>query len=361
MNFNWDWKFYKGDLTGEPWQPNYPTDSWREVVVPHNPPFLFSEPDPARPTWQSGYSYEGISWYRKNFTLDSGYSDKKIFIHFEAVNTVADVWINGQHVAQHMGGYLPFLADITDDAFFSDSANIIVVRADNTDNPEIPIGNTGWFNWGGIYRDVHLIIKDKLHITDPVHAGIPAGGGIFITYPSVDPSGAAVDIKTHVLNENREQKSCTLISEICDQKGNTIISFTQAESIGQGFDHTFQQTTTISDPHLWHPDTPYLYTLKSTVLDGDDTVDVQFTPFGIRSINFNRADGFELNGEGFKFRGANRMQDFPYVGYAMPDAAQVRDIRLMKEAGFQYLRLSQYPQDPSVLEACDKYGVLAMV
>lgn len=361
INFNWDWKFYKGDLTGEPWQADYPIDSWREVVVPHNPPFSFNQPDPDRPTWESGYSYEGISWYRKNFTLDPGYSGKKIFIHFEAVNTVADIWINGHHVTQHIGGYLPFIVDITDHAYFGDSANNIVVRADNTDNPEIPIGNTGWFNWGGIYRDVHLIIKDKLHITNPVYANIPAGGGIFITYPSVDPSIATINIKTHVINEHADQISCTLISEICDQEGITVKSLSQLESIGPGTGFTFQQNTSISDPQLWHPDAPFLYTLKSYVLNQTDTVDTQITKFGIRSVKFTRANGFELNGEVFQFRGANRMQDFPYVGYAMPDAAQVRDIRLLKDAGFQYLRLSQYPQDPSVLDACDKYGVIAMV
>jgi len=146
LNFNWNWKFHKGDLTGEPWQPGYQNGSWGEVVIPHNPPFSLDEPDPARPTWQSGYSYEGISWYRKKFTLDSSYTEKKIFIHFEAVNTVADVWLNGQHITQHIGEYLPFLADITEYALYSDSVNIIVVRADNTDNSKIPIGNDGWFN-----------------------------------------------------------------------------------------------------------------------------------------------------------------------------------------------------------------------
>jgi len=206
-----------------------------------------------------------------------------------------------------------------------------------------------------------LIIKNKLYITDPVHADIQAGGGIFITYPSVETLSATVDIKTHVLNERGEQISCSLISEICDQNGDVIKSLIQTENIDPVSDHTFQQSTTISEPHLWHPDTPYLHTLKSFVVIEDDTVDFRITNFGIRSIKFTKADGFELNGEVLKFRGANRMQDFPYIGYAMPDAAQVRDIRLMKEAGFQYLRLSQYPQDPSVLEACDRFGVLAMV
>jgi len=365
INFNIGWKFYKGPISGDAAKDySYPADSsWTSVTVPHNPPISLSTPDPARPAWGS-YCYEGVSWYRKHFTIDSYYQaqGRKIFIEFEAANTVAVVWINGTQLTTHSGGYLPFTVDITNYANFGATENVIAVKVDNTYNANVPPGESGWFNWGGIYRDVWMHITDKLHITDAVYAGKVADGGIFVTYPAVSTSSAQVQVKTNIDNEYTSAKSCTVKTYLLNPDNQIVdtngISSTQ--SVAADVNYTFAQTATVSDPCLWHPNHPYLYTVLTEVYDSNVLVDTYQTRIGIRSINFTKAGGFQINGETFRFMGTNRMQDYPYLGYAMSNSEQYREAVKLKEAGFQYVRTAHYPQDSAFMEACDELGLLVM-
>jgi len=360
LSFNAGWRFYRGPVSGDAAkEPSYNDTSWQEVGLPHNPLLNPPDPDPLRPTWPN-YSYEGVSWYRKHFPLDASTQGKKVFVEFEAANTIADVWINGTPLTTHYGGYLPFTVDITDQALFGQTENVIALKVDNTDNPDVPIGNSGWFNWGGIYRDAWLHVTDRLHVTDAVYAGIVAGGGVFISHPSVTSAEAQVQIKTHVRNEYPVVKTCTLRSVIVDAKGHVVAQITDTQAIPADGDFTFIQLTKVTDPCLWHPDHPSLYALHSEVCDANAPVDVVQTRIGIRRIRFTKAEGFQINGQRLVFMGANRMQDYPYIGYAMGNLGQRRDAVKLKEAGFQYIRTSQYPQDPAFLDACDELGLLVM-
>ena len=362
VNFNAGWKFYKGAISGDSAKDSsYDDSSWTSVTTPHNPPISLLSPDPARPNWPN-FSYKGVSWYRKHFTIDSYYQGRKVFIEFEAANTVTDVWINGTKLTTHEGGYLPFTVDITNYLNFGATENVIAVKVDNTDNPDIPIGNSGWFNWGGIYRDVWMHITDKLHVTDAVYANKVAGGGIFVTYPSVSASAAQVQIKTNVRNEYAVTKSCTVKTYLLDTNNQIVDTndMSDTQSMAADANYTFTQTATVSDPCLWHPDHPYLYTVSTQVYDGNVLVDTYQTRVGIRSINFTKAGGFKINGQTLRFMGANRMQDYPYVGYAMSNSKQRQDAVRLKEAGFQYIRTSQYSQDPTFYEACDELGLMVM-
>jgi len=365
ITFNTGWKFYKGAVSGDDAKnPGYDDTSWLAVNIPHNPPMTGqSGPDPLRPGWPD-YSYEGVSWYRKHFTLDNSYQGRKIFIEFEAINTRADVWVNGTLVptTPHYGGYLPFTVDITDYVVFGGAENVIAVKADNTDDPYTPIGNSTWFNWGGIYRDAWLHITDKLHVTDAVYADIVAGGGIFVTYPSVTTSEAQVQVKTHIENEYAVTKNCTVKTSILDADARVVntTEMSNSQSIAAGSDHTFTQSSTVDDPCLWHPDHPYLYTVRTEVYDGSSIVDTYQTRIGIRSISFSRAEGFKINGQTLRFRGTNRLQDYPYIGYAMGNLGQRRDAEKLKEAGFEFVRTSHYPQDPAFMEACDELGIMIL-
>jgi hypothetical protein len=359
--FNAGWKFYKGVITDDAAQsPSYSDSSWLAVTLPHNPPMGSTAYDTLRPPWSSGYSYEGVSWYRKHFNLDSTLSGKKIFIEFEAANTVTDVWINGTQLTTHYGGYLPFIYDITSYVNFGTTENVIAAKVDNTDNLNVPIGNSGWFNWGGIYRDVWLHTTEGLHVTDAVYANTVAGGGIFVTYPSVSTSSSQVQVKTEVKNETAAAKSCTLKSFIADADNFVVAQMTSTQSISVSSVYTFTQSATISNPNLWHPNTPYLYTLYTEIYDGSTPVDTYQTRIGIRSISFSKANGFQINGQTFRFRGTNRLQDYPWWGYAIGNVSQRRDVQKLKDAGFDYIRMSHYPQDPAFMDACDELGVLVL-
>jgi beta-galactosidase len=363
LSFNVGWKFYKGAVSGDTASgSSYDDSSWLAVNLPHNPPKTGqSGPDAARPPWtSSGYSYEGVSWYRKHFTLDNSYQGRKIFLEFEAVGIRADVWVNGTLLTTHYGGYLPFTIDMTDYVNFGGTDNVIAVKADNTDDASTPIGNATWFNWAGIYRDVWLHITDKLHVTDAVYANTVAGGGVFVTYPSANDVSAQVQVKTNVKNEYATSMDCTVKTYIVDANNLPVAQMADSCSIAAAGNNTFTQLATVTSPRLWHPDHPNLYTVYTEVYDGDGSVDTYKTRAGIRSISFSKAEGFKINGQALRFRGANRLQDFPYIGYAMGNVGQRRDAEKLKEAGFQCVRTSHYAQDPAFMEACDELGIMIM-
>jgi beta-galactosidase len=370
VNFNAGWVFYRGDISNDDAnKPDYNDSAWYNVTTPHNPPQdanIPPNPDPARPAWPN-YSYEGVSWYRKHFTIDSFYQEqgRKIFIEFEAANTVTDVWINGTYLTTHYGGYLPFTVDVTNYLNFGSTENVIAVKVNNTfdaNTPPAGTGQDGWFNWGGIYRDVWMHITDKLHITDAVDANKVAGGGIFVTYPDANTLQAYVQIKTNVKNEYDVAKNCTVKTYLLDANDQIVNTneMSDTNNIASGADCDFTQTATVNNPNLWHPDHPYLYTVSTEVYDDNTLVDTYQTSIGIRSISFTKAGGFTINGQQLKFMGANRMQDYPYVGYAMSDSEQYQDVLRLKEGGFQFVRTSHYPQAPAFLNACDELGIMIM-
>ena len=217
-----------------------------------------------------------------------------------------------------------------------------------------------WLSSGGLYRDVWMHVTDKLHVTDAVYANTVAGGGLFVTYPEVNAAQATVQINTHVLNEEPTAKTCTLESYIVDNNNMVVAEATDTQTIAASGDNTFTQLATVTTPSLWHPDSPNLYTLYTHVYDGAQIVDTYQTRIGIRRISFSLAGGFTINGQPLQLRGTNRVQDYPYLGWAMGNLGQRRDAELLKEVGFDYIRTSHYPQDPSFLDACDELGIVVM-
>lgn len=353
INFNSNWLFSRGEIKNDAAKyPSFKDMNWQAVHLPHSPKLL-----PLRHPWKP--DNEGINWYRKHFQLPESYKDCKLFIEFEGADQVADVWINGTHLVTHIGAYLPFTVDITDHVKLGDHDNVIAVKVNNSADRDIPVyGN--WISYGGLYRDVFMHITDRLHITDAVYAEKTAGGGIFITYPLVTESLAHIQIKTNVLNEYQQAKNCKIKTHLVDADHRLVSTVEAKKTIRAGNDHTFDQLIRLADFHLWHPNHPYLYTIQSEIYDHEKLVDSYQTRIGIRRIQFSHDGGFSINGERFIFMGTNRVQDYPYMAWAFPNSAQRRDALRLKEGGFQYVRSSHNPQDPSFLDACDELGILVM-
>ena len=352
VRFSDAWKFIQGDnaiYSGT----GYNDASWATVYLPHT---VREELN-----YRTASIYYGYCWYRKTFTPPASYQGKKIFIEFEAAMQTADVWINGTALTTHLGGYTPFVYDITNNLAFG-SSNVIAVRLNNNASSSFPPGNTApdFLYFGGLYRNAHLLVMDSLHITDAIFAKIVGGGGIFVTYPSVSASSATVQVKTHVLNEHATTQSCVLTTTLFDSTGAQVTNSSSAVNINSGASNTFTQSLTVSNPHLWHPNTPYLYKVKSQVYSGSTLVDTCTTTIGIRSIAFSHAGGLSINGSRFTFRGACRHQAYPYIGNAVPNSGQYRDVLRLKEYGYNFVRMSHYTQAESFVDACDKLGVLGM-
>ena len=333
---------------------------WEQVNLPHTP---FVEPLVVLHQWQ------GICYYRKQLNISRKEIDKQLWLEFEGAMHLADVWVNGQHLTQHSGGYTPFVADVTG-MLHADRANEILVRLDNRNNPLIPPGKPletlDFCYYGGLYRDVNLIVKQPVHITHPIMADEVAGGGVFVTYPRVSELEAEVKVKTQVSNKTGIQKHLTMrhtLYEWSKKKGGCGKKVASVESplvlaAGTTLHHT--QQFAVNNPKLWYPDSPALYVLRTEVMDGREVTDCENTRIGIRRIEMTREKGFVINGKPLILEGSNRHQEYPYVGNAISDQAQYRDMYQIRNNGFNTVRLGHYPQDPSVLEACDELGLLVI-
>jgi beta-galactosidase len=358
LNFNTDWQFCnREDFASQDTTPinkDFSFSNWQTVTLPHTAivePLVITKP------------WEGISWYKKDFTAIPAWKGKKVFVEFEAVMQLAEVWLNGKHLLTHYGGYLPFTIDITKEISF-DKSNRLLVKTDNHDNAEIPPGkpveNLDFCYYSGIYRNVSLIITNPLHITNAVKENSIASGGIRVWYPVVSSHSATVTVAAHVCNDNSTAKEFNLNYKLTDQSGKTVTVITSEKQILQaGADQQIVKNIVVTNPRLWHPDHPALYSLQVSVTENNKVIDQIKTRIGIRKFEIVN-ERLLINGEPLLLVGTNRHQEYPYIGNALSDNAQFRDAVKIREAGFNIVRLSHYPQSPAFMDACDELGILTM-
>jgi hypothetical protein len=361
INFDADWLYIQGDVTNAQLQAFNDT-GWNVVGLPHTTKFVSPE-NPA--------AYIGVSWYRKHFTITNAWSGRKLFLEFGAAMQKADVWINGTQISlpgtqppDHVGGYLPFTVDATGLVNYGGADNVVAVRLDSDPSsnwaPGHAVSGLDFQYHGGLYRIVKLHVTDLLHVTDAVYANEVAGGGIFVTYPSVTNSAATVNVQTELRNEYATVQNATLITVLADASSNLVAAVTNTVSIPAGTNHTFTQSFVVTSPHLWHPYTPYLYTLNTVVSDGSTNSDYLTTAVGIRTIAWTHSTGLLINGVRFIAHGANFHQDIYGEGNAAPAKTIYYDVQRLKNAGFDFVRSSHYLHSPAFYDACDQLGVLAM-
>jgi len=356
--FNNDWQFIKNaDTSINPglFKPVSAGKGWQNISLPHTANI--------EPVIKTAQQWQGISLYRKFFTLGNADKGKHVAIRIDAAMSEADIYLNGKHLLNHKGGYLPIYIDVTNKALYGQE-NCLLIRLNNQDNPTIPPGKAIKdldFNfYSGIYRNVWLIKKNNLYITDAVQANHLNGGGVVLHYDLHDDKKAVLHIKTEVQNDGATSQSTQLKATLYDPAGKLVKTVvTAVKSVKQSTNTTFEQDLEITDPSLWSPAHPQLYKLSVEVVNGGEVIDSTSIKTGIRQIAF-KADGFYLNGSKYTLRGTNRHQEYPYVGYAISDNAQYRDAYKIKAAGFDFVRCSHYPPSPAFLNACDELGILVM-
>jgi len=302
--------------------------------------------------------------YRRTLQIETLISGARYVLYVGAAMHTATVLVDGIAVARHTGGYLPFEADLTE-MLRDGKPHELTLKIDNRDNPDIPPGKPFAdldFCWyGGLYRDVELRTYPPVHITDAVAAGEIGGGGVFVRTLRASEAEAVVAVKTQVRNYTAAAQAIVVGVELFF--GGEVVATGQLVPVplAAGASTHTELELTVLNPRLWSPASPALYEARVTVADSTGrTLDVRRVRFGIRRIAFSRSGGFVINGRRLRLRGTNRHQEYPYLGYALPRAAQVRDARRIKEAGFDYVRLSHYPQSPDFLDACDELGIVVM-
>lgn len=336
-NMNREWKFKLGDHARAE-TVSYNDSDWDNIGLPHS----FS-----MPYFMSPDFYVGYGWYRKTLDIPKQYIGKKIFIEFEAAFQDAEIFVNGNKVGAHKGGYTGFPVDITEAVKAGE--NLLAVRLNNLWRPDLmPRAGEHVFS-GGIYRDVYLVVKDPVHI---------AWYGTFVTTPHVSQTSADVNIKTEINNTSSKTENVRIETLIYDPDGKKITSVISNQTVGPDETTVFSQDYSLKNPKLWHPDHPYLYKAISNVYKGKKIVDTKETVFGIRWMEWTADRGFFLNGEHYYIKGVNAHQDHAGWGDAVTNTGFYRDIQQIKDAGFNFVRGSHYPHDPAYSKACDEIGLL---
>ena len=243
---------------------------------------------------------------------------------------------------------------------------IIAVKADNSDDKNYPPGKKqaalDFCYHGGMYRDVWLIGKSPIAITDANEQNSVAGGGAFLHFDNISEKKADVFVNVEVGNKSTATASPTVIVRIKDKGGKVVATMKQKISVAPKFCNHGNATHHTPDASSLEPESPYLYDVEISVVNGGKTVDGGILHMGIRNAEFCGKDGFWLNGKPYhQLIGGNRHQDFAYVGNAVPNSQQWRDAKRLKDAGMTIIRAAHYPQDPAFMDACDELGLFIIV
>ena len=304
------------------------------VDLPHDWAIAYA-PDPATGTsgTDGGWYPGGKGEYRKTFATPK---TEIVKLHFEGVYQKAEVFVNGQKAGQHAYGYTPFTVDVTPYLYQDKRENEVVVKVDNSEQP-----NCRWYTGSGIYRHVWLQAMPALHIAE---------NGVFVTTHDISAERAIVGVEVTVANESDRDRNAMVVVD----SGMMMVAVPARQT------KTVATSYAVRNPHLWSPDDPYLYETKVELKESGIVIDEHRARFGIRSFSYDAEGGYVLNGKPLLINGACVHHDDGVLGAMAFDAAEIRKVRQMKEAGFNLIRTSHNPTTRAFLDACDSLGMLVI-
>ena len=310
-------------------------------------------------TWNAGDALSGkpdykrgIGNYRKTITVPDDWKGKRVFIRFEGVNNVADMFVNGCHAGRHKGGYGAFTFDLTDGLRYG-AENTFLVRVSNAENLEImPL--VGDFNfYGGIYRNVSLIVAEPVHISMRDYGS----SGVRLVQKSVSRESAQVDAVVQLSNDSGSGAEAELRVRLLDGEKEVLAS-SSAVSLPAG-ESSHSIGFSLENPHLWNgKEDPFLYTAEVSLWQDGRMIDRVEQPLGLRYYSIDPEKGFFLNGRHLQLRGVCRHQDRAEVGNALRPWHHDEDAAIMAEMGVNAVRLAHYPQSSYFYDLMDRYGFI---
>lgn len=345
INLNQDWKFVKQDETAA-LSKGFNDENWEVVNIPH--------------TWNAidganGFDfYKGACWYRKEFVVHTAEEGNKIFIEFNGSNSVTDVYVNGQHLGQHRGGYSIFRFDITHLVEFG-KKNLLAVKVDNTVVDDVYPQMADFTFYGGIYRDVNLVIVNSVHF-DLMDDGAQ---GVYIFQDDVSRDKAKLTIKSRVVNNNDEEKKVRLWVDFVNDEGRTVAYAAKEIFLAAGETQVIEVPAEIRNPILWNgKKNPYMYEARVSLASFNDTIDELSIPVGLRYFEVDANKGFILNGEPLRLNGVSRHQDRKDMGWAITPKEHKEDMEFIKDIGATSIRLAHYQHDQYFYDLCDEEGMV---
>jgi beta-galactosidase len=342
--FNNGWQFKKAPASGKE---NGIDTSWQQVIIPH--------------TWnaadmQTGKDfYAGDAFYQKQFFMDKKVEGKRVFIRFDGVGSVADVYVNNKFIGEHKGSYAAFCFEITYALKYGEE-NSIKVKVNNAPRKDvIPVNNFLFAVYGGIYRPVSLLITDKLNITTTDYAS----PGVYIRQKNVSSKSADISVTVKIENTWHSTKKVSLQTDLFDMNGKLVKTVKKGITVLPQGRQSFKQEFTVSNPHLWQGRTdPYLYKVVTSVVEKNEKRDEVTQPLGIRNFHVVGGKGFYLNGKPYRLYGVCRHQDWWGYGNALSFAQEDSDMAMIKEIGATSIRFGHYQQAQRIYNDCDSIGFL---
>jgi beta-galactosidase len=342
LNFNEHWKFFKGEAPGAE-NPGFSDAQWRALDLPHD--WAIEGPfDPKANPHTGALPIFGTGWYRKTFALPASARERYVSIEFDGAMANSRVWINGHELGGRPYGYIGFSFDLT--PYLQPKDNVLAVRLTPEDR------SSRWYPGAGIYRSVWLDITGPLHVSH---------WGTYVTTPEVSDEKSTVAVKVELRNHTKSDAPVVLQNTIFDPAGKPVSRNGIAASIPADGSQTVSDKLTVNHTQRWDIDHPLIYTLVSEVRDAKNkVVDRYQTPFGIRTVVFDRAQGCLINGRHIKLQGVCNHADLGALGSAVNRRATERQLEIMKSAGVNAIRTSHNPPSPELLDLCDRLGLLVM-
>ena len=339
---NNNWKFILNDVS-EAKEPSFNDRRWQNVDLPHD----WSVKQQLSPTLASatGYLPGGIGWYRKTVDIPQDKVNEKVYLYFEGVYNRSEVYLNGHLLGERPNGYISFMYDAT--PYLNDTEeNVIAVRVDHSKSAD-----SRWYTGSGIYRDVWLVYSNPIHISQ---------WGVF-AYPSIEKNNrGTLNIEVELDNETENNEQLYVINELFDKNGKSVAKKRERLNVSASANNKLTTSLALRNPELWSIDEPNLYTLETTILKGNETVDASTTTTGFRDFTFDPNKGFALNGDWMKMKGVCIHHDAGVLGAAVPREVWKRRLLNLKEIGVNAIRTSHNPQAPDLYELCDELGLLVM-
>ncbi|WP_066631337.1 glycoside hydrolase family 2 TIM barrel-domain containing protein [Labilibacter marinus] len=337
ISFNQSWKFKLGDHPGAE-AVKYNDADWRVLNVPHDWSIEGEYSEDNAMGDQCGYLPAGIGWYRKTIEVPASWKGKHVEVAFDGVFMNSEVYANGKKLGLRPYGWISFAYDISEEVKNADKITF-AVKVDNDKQP-----SARWYTGSGIYANTWIDIKENTFI---------ARDGIFVR-----TEGNKVTIDTEVFNKQAKSAKSSVVSSIKDADGNVVETATSKVKI-EG-DQLVQQMITLSNPHLWSVENPYLYTLVTELKVGKKTLDKVETRFGVRDVEWKPETGMWINGKNVKMQGICNHQDAGALGAAVPDKILRFRIQQLKDMGVNAIRTAHNPQTPQFYDMCDEMGMLVM-
>ncbi len=350
------WRFHQGDETNAI-AAGFDDRSWRQVDVPHDyvvegtfsPTNPFNYPG-MNASWYSLHGFLPVqpAIYRRTISIPHSAKGKQLWLEFDGVFSNSRYWLNGREIGSQFSGYTSSRFEITDAADYG-GKNVLAVRVD-------PRYDGWWYEGGGIYRHVRLVMADPVHI---------APDGVFVSAEVANPGNgvladASINVSIEVTNSGAAATAASIQCEIFDLKGRRVASDSVAIPLSGGAGNTVRRQLQLTQASLWSVENPCLYQLRTTVTMAGEVVDQVTTTFGVRQIRFDAERGFFLNGRHLKIQGVNMHEDHAGVGVGVPDALFAWRLKQLKEMGCNAIRLSHNPVEPVLLDDCDRMGFLVI-